>query len=105
MASPADIARAQIILGNTGEWSDIVVGNTIDSEGGVPEACVFLLESAATAAAFQADVSAGSQRVSQSHVAEALRRAAQSVRETYGLSRKVIISTMTIDNTIAEEAE
>lgn len=95
MASEADIARAQLILGGTSKWSDAVVEDAIDSEGGVPEACVLLLESAATAAAFQADVKAGSQSITQSHVATALRRAAQSVRDTYSLAGSAgLVSTM-----------
>lgn len=73
------------MLGSTGEWSDVTVGAAIDAEGGVPEACVLLLESAATAAAFQPDVKAGSQSVTQSHVADALRKAAQAIRDDYGL--------------------
>lgn len=85
MASPADIARAQIILGSTDRWTDDTVGDAIDSEGGVPEAAVFLLESAATAAAFQPDVTAGSQSVKQAHVAGELRRAAQRIRNQYDL--------------------
>lgn len=86
MASVGDIARAQIILGSTGRWSDSQVSAAIDADGGVPEGCVLLLESAATAAAFDVDVTAGSQSVKQSHVAAALRQAAQAIRETYGLA-------------------
>lgn len=85
MASPADIARAQILLGSTGRWTDQQVSAAIDSEGGVPEACVLLLESAATAAAFEVDVTAGSQSVKQSHVSAALRKAAQQIRDDYEL--------------------
>ena len=86
MASESDIARAQLLLGGTGRWSDSVVGDAIDAEDGVPAACVLLLESAATAAAFEPDVKAGSQSVTASHVAAALRRAAQSIRDDYGLA-------------------
>ncbi len=96
MASEADIARAQLLLGDTGRWSDEVVGETIDSEGGVPEACVLLLESAATAAAFQPGmVKAGSQSITQGGIAAALRDAAQQIRDDYGLAGGVgVISTM-----------
>lgn len=86
MATEAEIARAQLLLGDTGRWSDEVVGDTIDSEGGVPEACVLLLESAATAAAFSpATIKAGSQSISQANVADALRKAAQAIRDDYEL--------------------
>lgn len=97
MATEADIARAQLLLGGTDRWTDEVVGDAIDSEGGVPEACVLLLESAATAAAFNVDVKAGSQSVTQSHVATALRRAAQQIRDDYGLAGATGgISTMNV---------
>ena len=86
MASDSDIARAQLLLGDTGRWTDDQVGDAIDAEGGVPAACVLLLESAATAASFDADVKAGSQSVTQSHVANALYRAAQRIRDDYGLA-------------------
>ncbi len=87
MATEADIARAQLILGGTERWSDAVVEDAIDSEGGVPQACVLLLESAATAASFQPGmVKAGSQSITQSNVADALRKAAQQIRDDYGLA-------------------
>jgi len=86
MASVADIARAQLLLGGTGRWSDAEVEDAIDAEGSVPAAAVLLLESAATAAAFDPDVTAGSQSVKQSHVAGALRKAAQAIRDDYGLA-------------------
>lgn len=96
MASPTDIARAQLMLGSTGRWSDVVVGDAIDAEGSVPAACVLLLESAAVAASFDADVSAGSQSVKQSHVASALYAAAQRIRDDYGLAGGAgTISTLT----------
>ena len=98
MASEADIARAQLILGGTARWSDEVVGEAIDSEGGVPEACVLLLESAATAAAFQPGmVKAGSQSITQGGVSAALRAAAQAIRDDYGLDGGAgVISTMRV---------
>lgn len=86
MAADDDIARAQTLLGNTGRWSDAIVSDAIDSEGGVPEAAVFLLDSAATAAAFEVDVKAGSQSVKASHVAGALTAAADRIRTAYGLA-------------------
>lgn len=85
MATQADITRAQLLLGNTGRWSDSEVEDAIDSEGSAAAAAVLLLESAATAAAFDPDVKAGSQSVSQSHVAGALRKAAQAIRDEYSL--------------------
>lgn len=96
MATEAEIARAQLLLGDTGRWSDEVVGATIDSEGGVPEACVLLLESAATAAAFSpATIKAGSQSISQANVADALRKAAQAIRDEYELAGSAgSVSTM-----------
>lgn len=98
MATEADIARAQLLLGNTGRWSDEIVEEAIDSEGGVPEACVLLLESAATAAAFQPGmVKAGSQSITQSGIAAALREAAQQIRDDYGLAGSAgLISTMCV---------
>jgi hypothetical protein len=98
VASDADIARAQLILGGTERWSDEVVSDAIDSEGGVPEACVLLLESAATAAAFQPGmVKAGSQSITQGGVAAALRAAAQQIRDDYGLAGGMgVISTMNV---------
>lgn len=86
MASTSDITRTQILLGSTGRWSDSQVEDAIDAEGSVPAAAVLLLESAATAAAFDPDVTAGSQSVKQSHVAGALRKAAQAIRDDYGLA-------------------
>lgn len=86
MADDADIARAQLLLGNTGRWTDDEVGDAIDAEGSVPAAAVLLLESAAVAASFDADVKAGSQSVTQNHVAGALYRAAQRIRDDYGLA-------------------
>lgn len=64
----------------------------------MPEACVLLLESAATAAAFQPDtVKAGSQSITQSGVAAALRAAAQSIRDDYGLAGGAgVMSTMCV---------
>lgn len=85
MATTADITRAQLMLGGTGRWSDSQVEDAIDTEGSVPAGCVLLLESAATAAAFDPDVTAGSQSVKQSHVAGALRKAAQQIRDDYSL--------------------
>lgn len=83
------------MLGNTGRWSDTEVGAAIDSEGSVPAACVLLLESAATAAAFDPDVTAGSQSVKSSHVADARRKAAQRIRDDHGLPRSAgSVSTM-----------
>lgn len=73
------------MLGNTGRWTDSLVEDAIDAEGSVPAACVLLLESAATAASFDADVKAGSQAVSQAHVAGALFKAAQRIRDDYDL--------------------
>lgn len=96
MATEAEIARAQLLLGNTGRWSDAEVEDAIDTEGGVPEACVLLLESAATAAAFApGTVKAGSQSISQANVADALRKAAQAIRDEYELAGSAgSVSTM-----------
>jgi len=98
VASESDIARAQTLLGNTGRWSDEVVSDAIDSEGSVPQACVMLLESAATAAAFQPGmVKAGSQSITQGGISGALRAAAQQIRDDYGLMGGTgVISTMNV---------
>lgn len=86
MASSTDIARAKILLGDTGRWTDQQISDMIDTEGGVPEACVLLLESAAAAASFDPDVTAGSQSVKSAHVSASLRRAAQAIRDRYNLA-------------------
>lgn len=97
MASASDIARAQLLLGGTDRWTDQVVEDAIDAEGSVPQAAVLLLESAATAASFHVDVKAGSQSVTQSHVASALWRAAQRIRDDYSLAGSTgMISTMNV---------
>lgn len=98
MATEADIARAQILLGSTSRWTDSQVEAAIDDEGSVPAACVLLLESAATAAAFQPGmVKAGSQSITQDGIAGALRAAAQSIRDDYGLPGGVgVISTTNV---------
>lgn len=64
----------------------------------MPAACVLLLESAATAAAFQPGmVKAGSQSITQGNIAAALRHAAQQIRDDYGLAGGIgVIATTNV---------
>jgi len=96
MASPTQIAECRLLLGGGDRWTDGVISSAIDAEGSVPDAAVLLLDSAATAASFTPDVSAGSQSIRSAHMSDALRRSAQRIRDTYGLRGATgTISTIT----------